>query len=312
MSIVASHVGIDVAKDNVVVSVEGAKAFSVPNTEQALLAMISSLPHGAVIHLESSGGFERLARRILVARGFQVRVLNPYKCRRLAQGRGVKAKTDPVDARMLAQMGSLVPAGEPKTLDRQRLTDISRAVSELQKIIAGLKTRCKLPDLHESVVAEYKKAIKDLRVRVRELQKTYENALTNSQYASLHELALSVNCIGPATARILVCELPEDFKSRKLTEIASYAAVAPIDNSSGKKKGPAHVGHGNRRIKAALFLPALLAVRREDWARDHYGRLRAKGKSHQTAMVAVMRRLLLRVVEVMQRGTPWADVRPTT
>ena len=113
--------------------------------------------------------------------------------------------------------------------------------------------------------------------------------------------------MGPATARVLLCELPEDLPERTPAQICSYCALAPLDDSSGARRGPARLGQGNRRVKAALYMAAMCAVRTQRWAKELYARLRSKGRAHQQAICAVMRRLLLRAVAVLKRGSPWKD-----
>ncbi len=118
---------------------------------------------------------------------------------------------------------------------------------------------------------------------------------------------MSVPGVGPVTACAVVAELPDDLSGVSTAQAAAYAGLAPLDDSSGKRDGPKTVGRGNARLKAALYMPALGLVRRPGWARDLYTRLKDKGRRHQAAIVAVMRKLLTRVVAVLKRGTPWQE-----
>src|SRR5688572_29257430 len=103
MNILAPQVGIDVDKSSLVFSIESGKPFRIDNAEDAIRSCAGRLPAGSQIHLEASGGYERLVRRILEEAGFPVHVHNPLKTRRLAQARGTRAKTDPLDAQALAR-----------------------------------------------------------------------------------------------------------------------------------------------------------------------------------------------------------------
>lgn len=113
MDILTQSIGVDAAKSELVISVEAQKPFSVSNDMESLEAAKSRFPKGATVYIESSGGYERTAIRFFRDQGFKIALLNPLKARRLAQAQGVSAKTDPIDARMLARSGHLVKASAP-------------------------------------------------------------------------------------------------------------------------------------------------------------------------------------------------------
>lgn len=307
VNILASQIGIDVAKDELVVSVEGAKALRFANTSQGCVSLLELVSKAGVVHLEASGGYERLVVRLLQEQGIKVLVHNPLKPKRMAQAKGKKAKTDPVDARGLAQWGDLLPEGSVKAQERRRLADHARAIHTLKETASEMKKRMQMPELDPLAKALYAQTVQDLEKRVREGEKALDKRIKESGLCQWYKLAMSVPCLGRVSARALVVELPEDFLERTPGEICSYAGLAPMDDSSGKRQGQAHLGRGNPRLKGAFYMPALTAVKSQSWARELYDRLRARGRGHQSAIVAVMRRLLLRAVAVLQRGTPWKD-----
>jgi transposase len=304
MDIVTSRAGIDVAKATLAISIEGRKAFAIGNEEGPIKEALKQLPPGCEVHLESSGAYERLVKRLLVENGFTVHTQNPLKTKRLAQAIGAKAKTDAVDAVALAENAHLIPAGLQKSGERQGLCDLSRSMDAIQKTITELKLRSQMPELDSDAKALYEEAIQALRAKLKEAEKRFEERVKSSSYRRYYELCLSVPGVGKVTARTIVCELPEDFIERTGAQIATYAGLAPIDESSGTKHG-AKLSRGNHRLKKAFYMPALWCIRHQDWAKELYARLRTKGKSHQTAAVAVMRRLLVRVVATLQRGSAW-------
>lgn len=307
MDSLVAQVGIDVAKHELVVSVNEGKPFTVANTAEGCKELLEFLPSKAFVHLEASGSYERTVRRVLEEGGLQVRVHNPLKVRRLAQARGRSAKTDQVDAVGLSRSGCLLPHRPVKSLERQKLADLSRAIGSIKQTIAGYKRHLGFPELDDDAAEAYTQAAALLQAKVDELQKKLGKRLAASSFAGRYELLLSVPGVGARTAAILVCELPEDVAERTSAQISSFAGLAPIDDSSGLRHGPARLGHGNRRLKAALYMGALSAVRTQVWAKDLYCRLRAKAKGHQAAISAVMRRLLVRVVAVIKRGSPWQE-----
>lgn len=305
MNIVASEVGIDVSSQELVTSIDQAKAIRISNTQEGAEQLAALLPSGSIVHVESSGGYERIAVRVLRKAGFQVRIHNPLRARRLAQGVGPKAKTDPIDAKLLSERGRLLPVSEPKSAERQDMSDLSRAIDTIKGKIAGLRKRRNMPGLDEAAKQAYAEAIKALQAVAKKHEIQFAKRIAKSSYKVAYELAKSVDCVGPVTTRCCLSELPENFRTQPPARISSYAGLAPIDDSSGKRNGPARIGQGNCRLKKAMYMPAVTAIAKRAWARDLYARLRAKGRTHDQAIVAVMRKILVQIVSVIQRGSPW-------
>lgn len=303
----APQVGIDTADLHLDISINGARAFRIANTQSGCEELATRLPAGSVVHIESSGGFERTVQRILRSHGFEVRVHDPLRVRRLAQARTSKAKTDAIDARLLANAGAFLPLKAEKSLEREALADLSRAITELKKAAAQFKARAGRRELEPEAKEAFLLAATSLNEQAKALEVKFVKRLKASSLKSRFELACSVPCIGPCTARVCACELPEDLQESTTAQISSYSSLAPMDNSSGKRAGRASLSRGNSRVKAALYMPAIASIRHQPWAKDLYSRLRAKGRSHQQAIVAVMRRLLIRIVAVLKRGSPWQD-----
>jgi transposase len=311
MNIVVPQVGIDVSKAQNLVSVDKGKPFTSRNSPSGHQALLSCLPAGSIVHLEASGGYERPLRRALTLGGFEVYTHNALKARRLAQGLGAKAKTDPVDAKGLSATAHLLPTSKAKSDERENLTDYSRMISATQTMVCDLVRRLDAPGLDPATIVETKKTIKYLNARIAQFEKQFVIRVKASSLAAQYAIILSVPGVGPKTARISLCELPENLPEQNPGQIASYAGLAPINDESGTRQGAMHVGGGNSRLKAALYMPALAAVQRQVWAKALYARLRAKGRSHQGAIVAVMRRLLMRIVAVLKRGSSWTETPPT-
>ena|ERR1022692_1090271 len=310
MNSVTPQVGIDVSKAENLVCIDNGKPFLSKNAPNGFVGLIDRLPPGSVVHLESSGGYERPVRRALVAAGFEVHTHNALKARRLAQGLGVKAKTDPVDAKGLSASAHLLRRWTPKSTEREQLADFSRVISAVQETVSTFQRRLDVPGLDPDAVHEVRQMIKLWKAQIAALEAKFTARVKASTFAQNYEFILSVPGVGPKTARTCLCELPENLHEQNPGQIASYAGVAPINDESGLRKSTARVGHGNSRLKAALYMPALGAVKRQQWAKESYSRLRARGQTHQGAIVAVMRRLLLRIVAVLRRGSSWQDEPP--
>lgn len=299
-----SPVGIDVAKAHLDVSVEGARSFRVSNTKEGITDLLKKLPELSTVSLESSGGYERLVRRSLLDKGVTVIRHDPLRVRRFLQAFSGKAKTDDLDARGLARIGDSLPMRKAKSLEHEQLTDISRAIEKLKSTAADLKKSAASPELEETAKACLLAAAKDIETQAKQLLKHFDEKLSETPLKAIYDAALSVPCVGIGLARVLVCELPE-LSQMTTAQASCYSGLAPIDNSSGARKGTSRISRGCVRIKKALYMPAVCAVRHCAWATTLYKKLRANGKCHQAAAVAVMRRLLTIAVAVMKRGSAW-------
>lgn len=310
MSSIATYVGIDVSKDNLDIKVPGMKHIRVHNTPEGLHSLLGYLSQEAIVQLECSGGHERLAINLLRKAGIEVRLLNAYRTKQTARGTGQIAKTDKLDAKFLSEGCDRIPASGVKSESKQALCDLSRFIQQKKSDVANAKKRRLVPGLDELVRAALGREIAFLESEVKRLEAEFLRRVKASEYAEAYKLIGSVPHIGPVTARVLVTELSDDLDRFKPTQVTSYAGLAPLDNSSGLRIGHKNIGRGNVRIKAALYLPALGCMCTQVWAQELRDRLRAKGKSHQTIAVAVMRRLLLRVVAVLKRGSSWQEDPP--
>ena len=304
---IISEVGIDASKDTLEISVSDKKTKTITNSSASVHGLAKSLPEKSVIHIEATGGFERLARRILVKHGHIVYVHNPKKTRRLADALAVNAKTDSIDAKFLREHGSKLPATRSKTDQHEGLTDLSRTIDGLKDDIAGYRKTIQHEWLSNAIVECYQAIIQAMAAEVLRLERLFVREVRQSSLKDKYEQVLSIPSIGPACARVCVCELPEDLENLTGAQASSYCGIAPLDNSSGKKNGPRKIGPGNMHLKAALYMPAIVAIRHQDWARTLYYSLKDKGRKHQQAIVAIMRRLLLRAFAVMKRGYGWRE-----
>lgn len=305
---VTPQVGIDVAKDTLCVKFGEGRARNVANDEAGCKALCKDLPVGAAVHLESSGGYDRTVKRVLVKAGFEVRVLDPLKVRRLKQSKGVKAKTDPIDTEVLYAFGHQLPAQICTSQEQEDLRDHSRAIDTLKETAAGFRKRLGRQDLDDTAKGSYTRLAKAVDDEVRSLERKFAQRILSSSLGKSYLLVLGIPRVGPATARVAVCELtaPELFTPN---QIASYAGLAPMANSSGKISKPPRLGRGNSHLKAAMYMPAVGALADAD-ERVIYDRLRRSGRTHDAAIVPVMRKLLMRIVAVLKRGTPWTEELP--
>jgi transposase len=306
MNSIASGIGIDVSKGRLDVKVPGSKAFALSNTKEGIEELLVRLPEGLPVVMESSGGYERLATRLLRSDGYAVRLLNPKKAKQFADAMGRNAKTDPLDATILGLAGVVMPTPIEKTEERQALCDHSRRINKVTKLLEGTRKQLQSPELDSFALASLLRTEVFLVGEKKRMEKEFAKRVKATSVALNYKLLQTIPGVGPITARIVVTELPQDLENLSARQLASYAGVAPMDNSSGQSEKKKRLSKSNKHIKAALYCPAISCIRYQPWATELYAKLTTKGKSHQSAVVAVMRRIMMQIVAVLKRGTPWA------
>ena len=234
-------VGIDVAKDNLVFCVrEGdtEELGKAKNDASGIRKLISRLPREAKVHVEATGGYERLVKRALVEAGFEVAVHNPRRIRRFADVQGVSAKTDELDASVLSQASVLKAPAPAKSSEQEELCDLSRLIQRLKKQLAGHRKRLGTPGLSKALQRELRRLIRTREREVERLEAQYVQLVKGSSRSKAYELALTVPCVGPALAQVTSAELPDDLTRWNKRQIASLAGLAPMDKASGKSRKP--------------------------------------------------------------------------
>jgi len=310
MKSISVPVGADVSEGKIDVSIDGGRPTAFDNDRKGVRALVRRLPRRAAVYMECTGAYGRLLRRELLEAGVEVAQLDPLKVRRLAQARGVQGKTDALDARLLAWAGPLLRPVRSKSPGHEGLADLSRHIQGRKAQCADDKRRRGQPGLCPCVRRSLDRGIRALEKEIARLEREFLGLVRESELARRHALLLTVPGVGPALARTLVCELPEDVGGLGPGQIASYAGLAPMDRQSGNSRKPSRIRKGNVRLKAALYMPAMCCVRSQEWARDLYRRLKGSGKTHEQAMVAVMRRLLVRAFAVIRHERPWQNCQP--
>lgn len=313
MSVSSVTVGIDVAKAHVDVWVLGASSAAqrlVNDAEghSALAAMLQPLGVSLVV-MEATGGYEAALACALQAAGLPVAVVNARQARDFAKSMGRLAKTDAVDARMLAELGSVLVRRE----DLQRF--VRPLADERQQWLAALVTRRRqlLSMLHserqrlqitpaklhasiEAIVAAIKAQLDEIEAQMR--------THVHEHFGPLDALLQSAAGIGPVASATLVAELPELGKLNR-REIAALVGVAPMANDSGSSKGRRRVQGGRFEVRRVLYMATLAATRYNPAIRAFYERLRAAGKLPKLALVACMRKLLTTLNAMVRTGKPW-------
>ena len=301
-------IGIDVSKDqlDVALGVEGA-AWSVPNDEGGISELVAALRGQpcALVVLEATGGFEMPAASALVAAGVPTVIIKPRQVRDFARATGQLAKTDRLDARILALFAERVrPEVRPLQDHDARLLDaLMTRRRQLLDMITAERNRLGFaaPPLKKSIEKHIRWLQRELNGVDTDLGKAIE---ASSSWRAKETLFRSVPGVGPVLSRTLIAELPELGRlSRK--EIAALVGVAPMARDSGKQHGRRMIFGGRRSVRHALYMSALVASRHNPTIQTFYSRLVASGKPPKLALTACMRKLLTILNAMARTGTSW-------
>jgi transposase len=302
-------VGIDVSKHEWVVAVDPTGETWTSGTdsralEQTVDRLTALQPH--LIVLEATGGYEATLAAACAAAGLPVAVVNPRQVRAFAQAIGRTAKTDALDAAVLALFGARVqpPARPLPSADTQALAALVTRRRQLLEMLIAERQRLHLVD-RGPVARDLRNHIRWLEKRVSDVDDETTGQIQRSPLWRAHEdLLRSVPGIGPIVARTLLADLPE-LGTLDRRAIAALVGVAPFNCDSGQSRGKRKIWGGRAPVRAAVYMAALVATRYNPVLARFYQRLRAAGKPPKVALVAVMRRLLTILNAMMKHQTPW-------
>ena len=304
-------VGIDVAKDKLDVAVRpSGERFVVSRTDAGIEELSDRLRElgAAVVGLEATGGYETVVAASLSAAGLPVVVVNPAQVRAFANALGKRAKTDPIDAAVIAHfIEATKPSVRPLPDEATRqLSDLVSRRSQIQAMIVAEQQRKKhrpnkrMSASIERLLAALQRELSDLDGQIREAIKA------SPVWREKDELLQSVPSIGPAITGRLLAEMPE-LGSLDRRQIAALVGLAPWTRQSGRWKGKSFIGGGRAGVRSALFMGALVAVRHNPTLKAFYERLLAAGKEKMVALIAVARKLLTILNAILRDGKPWRE-----
>ena len=302
-------VGIDVSKDRLDVHVRpSGEAFATPRDGEGLSVLINRLQplSPAVVVVEATGGFETIVAAALAGGGLPLAVVNPAQIRHYAQAIGRRAKTDRIDAEVIARFAEATRP-EPRPLPDEATQLLADLVARRRQIIAML--RAERQRAKRVSLAPVKKSIarlsKALEQQLLELDRAIDTTVRGSPaWREKEDLLTSVPGIGPIVARTLLGELPElGTLCRK--RIASLVGLAPYTRSSGAWKGKSMIGAGRASVRAVLFVGAMVASKHNPVLKAFHQRLITAGKPKMVALIAVARKLLTMLNAILRDRTPW-------
>jgi transposase len=302
-------VGIDVSKARLDVALRpGNKDLSVTNNQSGLAALIKRLRTLQVnrVVLEASGGYEIVAASELAAANLPVVVVNPRQVRDFARATGRLAKTDKIDAEVLAHFAQLIqpqirPLPDAQSRELMALVARRRQVVEMLTAEGNRQGRA-VAALTRAIAAH----VRWLRKQLGELDVVLEHAIRRSPaWCEKARLLRSVPGIGNVTVTTLLAHLPE-LGTLNRRAIAALVGVAPFNHDSGKLRGTRAIWGGRAQVRAVLYMCTLVASRRNPVVQAFYARLLAAGKKPKVALTACMRKLLVILNTMLRDQTPWA------
>ena len=310
MTLSPTWIGIDVSKGWLDIAIPtGGKRLRIANTAASIAAFATTLEQAeTIVVFEATGVYDAVLRSQMALAGIGFVPVNPQRARDFARAIGRLAKTDTLDAGMLAEMGRALrltvdPLPDPM---RERLAQLSRRRDQL--VAMRTQERLRRTDATEPVI------VADLDRHLAWLSQALETieAETNDLFRSDAGLAAdealvrSVPGVGPVTAAVLVASMPE-LGRRSSRQIAMLAGLAPLNNDSGTSRGQRSIRGGRRRVRQALYMAAVasLTAKSSPFA-TFYKRLRDAGKPAKLALIAVARKLLVTINAIIRNRTAFA------
>ncbi len=302
-------VGIDVSKDRLDVAVRPSGEFFVvernaAGLEQLIKRLKAISPR--IVALEATGGFETVAAAALASAELPVVIVNPAQVRSFAKAIGQRAKTDPIDAAVIAHFAEATKP-EPRPLPDEATRLLADLVARRRQIIEMIGAECQrekrvtVPRLKKSI----NRLLKALKKELASVDADIDDAVRGSPaWRDKEDLLASVPGVGPTIARTLIAELPELGQlGRK--QIAALTGLAPFTRQSGQWRGNSFIGGGRAPVRAVLFMGAMVAKQHNPVLKAFFDRLVAAGKPKMVALIAVARKLLTILNAILRDNRPW-------
>lgn len=308
MDTAGSYVGIDVAKADLECAVRPTGTqWSTRNDKKGISRLVRRLQQVSptLIVLEATGGLERPLVAALGEAGLPVAVVNPRQVRDFAKATGRLAKTDRLDAQVLAHFAQAVqpePKPQPDAATQQ-LEALRARRQQLQGILKGEKNR--LGTALPRVQGGIQRHIEWLEEELAELDEQLQQAIeANPHWREQERLLRSAPGVGVVTAQTMLAALPE-LGQLNHKEIAALVGVAPLNRDSGGLRGRRCVWGGRKQVRTVLYMAALVATRYNPAIKAFYERLLQRGKAKKVALIACMRKLLTILNAMVKQGTYW-------
>jgi len=303
-------IGVDVSKAELVIAVHpSGETWTSETTLTAIEVLVARLQKDRpqLIVMEATAGYERPLAAACAAVGLPVAIVNPRQVRAFAQAIGRTAKTDAIDATVLALFGARIQPA-PRVIadaDTRALAGLITRRRQLLEMLSAERRRLEQAPPTGPITRDLRHHIRWLERRVADVDDEIGTAVQQSAIWRVHEdLLRTVPGIGPTTARTLLGELPE-LGQLDRRAIAALVGVAPFNCDSGQHRGQRHIWGGRASVRASLYMAALVASRHNPVLAAFYRRLRDSGKAPKVALIAVARKLLTILNAMIKHQSRW-------
>jgi transposase len=308
-AMVPSFVGIDVSKDRLDVHVlPSRQCFAVARNGEGLEQLVGELRRlaPALIVLEATGGFELTVAAALASAGLPLAVVNPRQIRDFARAIGRLAKTDTLDAEVIARFAERVRP-EPRRLADADSRSLAELVARRRQVVEmiGMESNRLRQAGNPRVQRTLRATLKALTAQLAELDRDIDDTIKRSPvWRAVDTLLTSVPGVGEVTSHTLIADLPE-LGQLDRHRLAALVGVAPINRDSGRMRGRRSIAGGRSDVRSTLYMATLSAIRWNPVISGHYKALVDRGRPKKVALVACMRRLLGILNAIMRTSTPW-------
>ncbi len=301
-------VGIDVGKEKLDVGLNGHQRVRVWANDEAGCAELGEWvvqQEAQLVVVEASGGYEATIVSELVERGQAVALVNPTRVRAFAKAEGLLAKTDKIDARLIARFGATMKPRAQARREQSQLA-LNHWVSRRRQLVFMLTAeKNRVQTAAKAIQADIRRHIEWLQAEIDSLEQQINQAIAN--HPTWRERARQIETVpgvGPVTASTLLADLPELGQLNR-TKIAALVGVAPFNQDSGKQRRKRRIFGGRTSVRSVLYMATLSAIRHNPVIKAFYERLVAKGKLKKVALTACMRKLLVILNTMVKSGQDW-------
>ena len=301
-------IGIDVGKAKLDTQIAGEKKnrdWANDDTDRAELGQWAVEQEASLVVVEASGGYEAALVSELVSHGLEVAVVNPTRVRAFARAEGILAKTDKIDAGVIARFGAVI---KPQARARREVAQVELnqlVTRRRQLVLMATVEKNRLQTAAPAMQEHIANHITWLQTEIEALEQQISQAIAaNAEWAATAKQVESAPGIGPITAATLVADLPELGQLNR-QEIAALVGVAPFNHDSGQHRGKRRIFGGRTSVRSVLYMATLSAIRHNPVIKDFYERLLARGKLKKVALTACMRKFLVILNSMVKSGQLW-------
>jgi transposase len=301
-------VGIDVSKDKFDVAIYGEKGCTqATNNKKGITKLVKQMCvcKPQLIVVEATGGYEEALVLALFEAGLPVALVSPQRVRQYAKAKGLLAKTDPLDAQLLAEYGKAI---QPRLFvgkreERKKLSGLVGRRNQLNAMLQAEKNR--LRGQSGAIRSSLEKVIACLETQLQQMDQEIRTLLQqHTDLQAQEKLLRTAKSIGAVTAATLLAELPE-LGQLDRQEVAALVGVAPMNSDTGKKRGYRKTKGGRPDVRRALYMATLTGIRYNPVLKPHYEQLRKRGKEKKVAITACMRKMLTILNAMMRDQQPF-------